>query len=256
MNSTVSALLLDISGVLYDGAKPIAGATKTIEYARNAGFQIRFVTNTASKSADGIVRDLAKMGISIRADELFTAPFAARDYVEKKGLRPYVLLHENVLPVFDGVSQENPNAVVLGDARDALNYENLNKVFRLCKNGAPLIAVGMNKYFSHNNQLQLDAGPFVYAIEWASACKALIMGKPSNTFFLQAAASTGFSPHECLMVGDDVQADVLGAVSAGLQGCLVQTGKYRRGDEALVQGYAHIISSIVALPDVVELCHA
>jgi ribonucleotide monophosphatase NagD (HAD superfamily) len=33
------------------------------------------------------------------------------------------------------------------------------------------------------------------------------------------------------MVGDDVEADVNGATDAGLQGILVQTGKYRDGDE-------------------------
>ncbi|MCY1560530.1 HAD hydrolase [compost metagenome] len=39
-----------------------------------------------------------------------------------------------------------------------------------------------------------------------------------------------------LMIGDDVEGDVLGAQRAGLQGCLVQTGKYRRGDEAKAPG--------------------
>ena len=33
------------------------------------------------------------------------------------------------------------------------------------------------------------------------------------------------------MVGDDVEADVGGAMAAGLKGVLVRTGKYRPGDE-------------------------
>lgn len=33
------------------------------------------------------------------------------------------------------------------------------------------------------------------------------------------------------MVGDDAEADVGGALAAGLQGVLVRTGKYRPGDE-------------------------
>ncbi len=35
------------------------------------------------------------------------------------------------------------------------------------------------------------------------------------------------------MVGDDVRVDVLGAQAAGVAGCLVRTGKYVEGDEAV-----------------------
>ncbi|WP_372868551.1 HAD hydrolase-like protein [Pseudomonas sp.] len=37
-------------------------------------------------------------------------------------------------------------------------------------------------------------------------------------------------------MGDDVESDVLGAQKAGLQACLVQTGKYRAGDESKAPG--------------------
>lgn len=59
------------------------------------------------------------------------------------------------------------------------------------------------------------------------------MGKPSRTFFSLAVARLegGLSPAQVLMVGDDIRDDVLGAQSAGLQGALVRTGKYRPGDE-------------------------
>lgn len=36
---------------------------------------------------------------------------------------------------------------------------------------------------------------------------------------------------ECVMVGDDVRKDVGGARVLGIRGALLQTGKYRRGDE-------------------------
>jgi ribonucleotide monophosphatase NagD (HAD superfamily) len=36
------------------------------------------------------------------------------------------------------------------------------------------------------------------------------------------------------MIGDDVEADVNGALAVGLQTVLVRTGKYRAGDELLM----------------------
>jgi ribonucleotide monophosphatase NagD (HAD superfamily) len=53
------------------------------------------------------------------------------------------------------------------------------------------------------------------------------MGKPSAAFFWVVTGSLALPPAECLMIGDDVEADVCGARSAGLQAALVQTGKYR-----------------------------
>ena len=54
-----------------------------------------------------------------------------------------------------------------------------------------------------------------------------MIGKPSPVFFNQAASLLGMSPRDLVMIGDDVDSDVGGAMRAGLQGILVKTGKYR-----------------------------
>ena len=36
-----------------------------------------------------------------------------------------------------------------------------------------------------------------------------------------------------VMIGDDVQDDVQGAISFGMRGCLVRTGKYREGKSSI-----------------------
>jgi hypothetical protein len=42
---------------------------------------------------------------------------------------------------------------------------------------------------------------------------------------------------EAVMIGDDVQQDVCGALAVGMRGVLVRTGKYRTGDEATAGTY-------------------
>lgn len=248
MEVTVSlnyeALLLDLSGVLYDGSRPIAGAREAVAQARARGLILRFVTNTATKSAATLIADLQRMGIDVHADEIFTAPMAAKSYVQQRGLRPYLLLHRAIRPEFADLDQHDPDCVVLGDARDDLTYAHMNRAFQLCKNGAPLIGIGMNKYFMDDAGLMLDAGAFIRAIEWAADVEAIVMGKPSPAFFAEVVRSTGVAADRCLMVGDDVVADVAGAVAAGLQGCLVRTGKYLAGDEAKLPPQARLIDSI------------
>lgn len=244
MSLPCAALLLDLSGVLYDGTRMIAGAREAVEQARRSGLILRFVTNTATKPASILIDDMRKMQIDVRPDEIVTAPMAARSYLQQYDLRPYLLLHKAIRHEFAELDQSDPNCVVLGDARDDLNYSSLNKAFQLCKNGAPLIGIGMNKYFLDDDGLMLDAGAFIRAIEWAADVEALIMGKPSAAFFAQVVQSTGVPAARCLMVGDDVMADVVGAVDAGLQGCLVKTGKFLPGDEMKAPPGARIVDSI------------
>ncbi len=247
MSSRYDALLLDLSGVLYDGSRLIAGAPEAVAAARGRGLILRFVTNTASKPAVTILAELQQMGIDARDGELVTAPMAAKQYLQRHDLRPYALVHRAIRHEFADIDQNEPNCVLLGDARDDLDYNHLNRAFQLCKQGAPLIGIGMNKYFMDDDGLMLDAGAFIRAIEWAADIEAVIMGKPSADFFAQVVDSTGVEAARCLMVGDDVTADVVGAVDAGLQGCLVRTGKFLAGDERKLPEGAQLIDSIAAL---------
>lgn len=250
MNQTgasFKALLLDLSGVLYDGDRTIDGALDAVLLARQHKLVLRFVTNTATKSRRQILDKLAGLGFELAADELFTAPDAARAYLQANDLSPYCLIHPNIRPDFHDLCRGENNCVVLGDARDDMSYANLNRAFRLVHKGCPLIAIGENKYFLDGDQLSLDAGPFVHAIAWASGCKPIVTGKPSADFFEQVVASTGFSAGECLMIGDDVLGDVKGALDAGLQARLVQTGKYQPGDEGRIEPGAQTLTSIARL---------
>ncbi len=72
-------------------------------------------------------------------------------------------------------------------------------------------------------------------------------GKPVPEFFRQIVASTPHEAQDCLMVGDDVEGDVTGAIRAGLQGCLLRTGKFQTGDEGKLPDAPRIIDSVDAL---------
>jgi HAD superfamily hydrolase (TIGR01458 family) len=93
--------------------------------------------------------------------------------------------------------------------------------------GADLIALQKNRYWETADGLSLDAGPFVTAIEYATGREADVVGKPAPSFFELTLSDLGVTADRVAMVGDDVEADVGGAMDAGLAGILVRTGKYR-----------------------------
>jgi HAD superfamily hydrolase (TIGR01458 family) len=227
----IRGVLLDLSGVLYVGDQALPGALNAVVRLQGSGMPVRYITNTTRSPRRAIHDMLARMGFSIPEAEIFTAPGAVRAVLERDGLRPLLIIHPDLKPEFADLPQDPPDAVVLGDAGNSFTYETLNRAFRLLMDGAPLLAMGNNRYFKEADGLSLDIGPFLKALEYAAGVQGTVLGKPSADFFHAAVSDMGLEPAEVLMVGDDVEADVQGAIDAGLQACLVRTGKYCAGDE-------------------------
>ncbi len=246
------ALLLDISGVLYQDGEPLPGALAAVQRVQGAGLPLRLLTNTSRQTGAAVHAQLCAMGFTVTREQVYTAPAAVLAYLRQHGLRPYLLIHPELEPEFAALDCREPDAVVVCDAAHRFDYDHLNRAFQLLAGGAPLIAVGDNRYYRGGGQLQLDAGPFIRALEYAADTRAIILGKPAAAFFHAALAELGAAPAEALMVGDDVEADVIGALDAGLQACLVQTGKYRPGDEARAPGARLAADVAAALEGVLE----
>lgn len=241
----IHGVLLDLSGVLYVGDKVLPGALDAVQSLMDSGLPVRYITNTTRKTSAKILDQLKNMRFQVSPDELFTAPMAARDYLKQHNLVPYLLIHPDLEPEFPDFRQRNDiNAVLVGDAGDGFTYSKMNEAFRHLQTGASFLALGVNRYFKDGGQFSLDAGAFVRALEYATDSSATVIGKPPPEFYLSAVNSIGCRPEQVMMVGDDVDSDVLGAIESGLQGILVRTGKYRSGDEKILDNKAHCTADI------------
>jgi len=243
----IQGILLDLSGVLYTGNQVIPGALTALQQLRDKNLPVRYITNTTRKPSAAIIKQLTAMGFNVKLEELFTAPIAARDYLKDNRLTPYLLVHPELEEEFTTLEQgDNVNAVVVGDAAEGFSYDRMNRAFRYLLENANLVALGINRYFRDGDQLCLDAGPYIKALEYASGKTALVFGKPAHAFYMSAVDNIGCLSEATIMVGDDIESDVIGAVDAGLQGILVQTGKYRSGDETRLPGNAVCVKDIAA----------
>jgi len=232
----IRAVLLDLGGVVYQGARPLPGAVDAIAGLRTAGLTLRFLTNTTRMPRRALLERLSAMGIAVTDAELFTPAQGARAWLAAKKLAPHLLIHPALAEDFADLPTSGREAVVIGDAADGFSYAALNAAFRKLIAGAEFVALARNRSFKdEDGELSLDAGAFVAALEFACQRKALVYGKPAPGFFNGALASIECDGKEAVMVGDDAEADVAGALAAGLgSAVLVRTGKYRRGDEARV----------------------
>lgn len=146
---------------------------------------------------------------------------------------PDLLVHPGLLEEFADLPAGDGVAVIVGNAGERFTYASMNRVFRTLLGGGRLLALATNRTFKDaDGQFNLDARPFVAALEFAIGQSALILGKPSRDFFASALASMACTFENAVMVGEDTEADVAGARSTGVgYAILVRTGKYRDGDE-------------------------
>jgi len=231
----IKGVLLDLGGVVYIGDEPLPGAAEAIAALRNSGIAIRFLTNATRNPRRRILEKLQAMGVAAEADELFTPATAALRIIEEENLSPHLLIDPRLAEDFEGLTRGGKPAVVIGDAGEGFTYDAMNEAFRRLDAGAEFLALANNRSFrGSDGKLNLDAGAFVAALAFASRREPLVLGKPSPDYFAAALASMGCKADEAIMIGDDVESDVGGAMASGLTGILVKTGKYHEGAEKLI----------------------
>jgi len=253
--SIAPAVLLDIDGVLYVGDEPIPGAIAALAELQTLSAGMRLVTNTTSKSRRQIVDHLRQLGFDVGMQEVLTPAALAVRHCRERGHRSVKLLVGEALREDLTELAQTPStvgavdAVVLGDLGEGFTAAVLNEAFRLLMDGAELVALQHNRYWRRPDGLVLDVGAYSAALEYATGCDAVVVGKPAPAFFAAALAELNAQPDAAVMIGDDVEADVGGAIDAGLRGILVRTGKYRKDTlEASGVTPTEIVDSIAEVP--------
>lgn len=278
---SLRAVLIDIDGVLTVSWQPLPGAVEALREIRGAGLAVALVTNTTSRTRTSIAGTLSEAGFPVTAEDILTAPAVTAAYVAEHfpGARCALLNSGDIgedladlgdlgdlgdledlgdvdlLDADDSGSDSHavPDVVIVGGAGPEFDYVALNRAFGYLQRGARLVAMHRNLYWRTEDGLQLDSGAFLAGLEKAARTEAVVTGKPSAAFFASALARLGAGADEALMVGDDIESDVLAAQAAGLTGVLVRTGKYLPETHRDASGSPdHVIDSFADLPALVR----
>jgi HAD superfamily hydrolase (TIGR01458 family) len=252
----VTAVLLDIDGVLTLSGAAFPGAAAAVAQLRADGHAIRFVTNNTIRSRAALAHELRDLGFALDTAELETTPLAAGRVLA--GKRVLALTAEAIhddLAAFVDLVDANVDVVLVGGAEETGDtdrmyaYQSLDQAFRELLGGARLVALHKNRWWQTAAGPRLDGGAYVAALEYAAGVTAEIVGKPSAAYFESALASLGVAAVEAVMVGDDAETDVSAAIRLGMRGVLVRTGKFREDtvERADPQPTA-VIDSIADLP--------
>jgi HAD superfamily hydrolase (TIGR01458 family) len=244
----VRALLLDLDGVIVVAEQAVPGAPEAIARIEARGFPYRIVTNTSAVSRATLARWSGKIGAPIPASRFQSALSASAAWTARHlpGAPLYVLASEDAKSEFAGqrlLTHEEAGergasaaAVIVGDSPEEVTFDNMNRAFRLIRNGAVLVGMHQNPWWLTPEGPTLDSGAFVAGLEFATEKRARIIGKPHPEFFsvaitdLRREAGRDLARADIAMVGDDVRSDVRAAQRAGLRGIFVLSGKHGIAD--------------------------
>ena len=252
----MTAILLDIDGVLHVSGQAVPGAPEAVQALRDEGHRLRFVTNNTTRARRVLAEELQSIGFDLDGEDISTTPLAAGKLLQ--GKRVLALTMSSIrddLAQYVELVDDGADAVLLGGADESdetgevFSYDRLNQAYAELREGARLVCLHKNKWWQTSRGPLLDAGAFVVGLEYAAGIHAEVVGKPTAAYFQAALAEVNAMPAEAVMVGDDVEADICGAKAIGMRGVLVRTGKFRPAalNEAKPQPDA-VVDSIADVP--------
>lgn len=76
--------LIDMDGVLYRGTEIIPGAEEFIRQLRHRNIPFRFLTNNSQRTRLDVVAKLARMGIDVEEEHVFTCAMATARFLAQQ----------------------------------------------------------------------------------------------------------------------------------------------------------------------------
>lgn len=221
----------DLDGVLSVGKENprYVGGRDVVTKIKALGKKRAVLTNDSTHTRDEIHQNLTKLGFSFDLQEILTSSYLTALYLTQRfGKTGFFLVGEQGLrreleAAGHYQTEEKPKAVVVGFDRK-LSYEKLNRAQGLLRSGAWLVGSYGGAVFMSDHGPALSAGPIIKALEYGSGKRAIMIGKPSPRMFQLALQQAHEKPRNAVMIGDQIETDLLGARRAGVHTVLVLTG--------------------------------
>jgi len=242
LSLTMKLVIFDIDGVLLRGLQALPHAADSVKKLREHCVVVSFLTNNSSSAPEVYAQRLINASIDANPDEIMTSAIATVLYLRKlspEGARILVVGEEGITSAmsdagFTIIDYDNPSSVdyvVVGMDR-GFNYEKLaraqseiwfNKAILIGTNNDPIYPI-------ENGGIRPGGGTMIAALEACTRQKALIIGKPETITIDLILEKYKVEKDEAMIVGDNLDTDILAGKRAGIATAFVLTGIHTEND--------------------------
>ncbi|MBK5268296.1 MAG: HAD-IIA family hydrolase [Acidimicrobiia bacterium] len=255
----MSALVVDLDGVVYLGDEPIPGARQALERCERSGHEIWFATNSSLRTPEEAADKIRRItGYEAQPQQVVTSAMAAARLAGTLGVTKalvvggsgvrYAVTTEGIEIVSDPWSAD---VVVVGLDLD-LHYDTVRDATLAIRNGARFIATNLDPSYPMPDGQWPGAGAIVELVRVASGVDPIATGKPDVAMIDLIAERIG-SHTDIWMIGDRPSTDLAMAKTAGWRSVLVLTGVVDSAADVPARWTPDlVIDSIADLPDELE----
>lgn len=227
--SRIRGYLLDMDGTLYIGGRAVPGA---VELMRALEGRPRLVlTNNSSASRGKYRARLAALGMRVRLDDVLTSGEASAQWLVASTplRRPYVLGTRALVDAcrragLEPARADEADCVLLG-YDTTLRYARWSEACLLVAAGLPYYATHADRTCISPQGLLPDAGAIIAGIEVTTGKKPIVLGKPESAMVEAGLRRLGTAPEETLILGDQLDTDMLLGLRSGVLAVLTLTGE-------------------------------
>lgn len=224
--------IFDLDGTCYLGDALLPTVGKTIAHLRELGRRTIFLSNNPTQTREVYAERLTRLGLPTPPEDVINSSMVMVDFLRHRmpGARLFVvgeepLRRELAEAGFDVADNARDVAAVIASFDRTFDYRKLQIAFDAIRAGARFFATNSDRYCPVPGGGQPDAAAVIAAIE---ACTTVgveaIVGKPSHYMAESVLERLSLAPHQCLMVGDRLETDVLFGLNAGMDAALTLTG--------------------------------
>ena len=239
--SPYSAVLLDLDGTIYFEDHPLPGSVDLIHRLQAEKIKFACISNSTT-SPQRVVKRLAGMGIDLPPEQIYTAGAAAVDYVVNRfnspsGPRAFNLATQGVQDMLLNrghwvqSDSEKCDAIIIGaPANQYADFDRQRIALSLLRNGALAVGVCADRIYPSPRGWEFGSGALTLMLAYAADVQPVYCGKPEKVFFAELCHRLAVPPERCILIGDNLEADIRGAKQMGMKTILTLTGVARPDD--------------------------
>lgn len=228
----IEYFLLDMDGTIFVDDYPIGDMANTLQFLRDKGKKIVYLTNNTAKSADSYIEKLKRLNFYGENDIIYSAGVATCEYLNDfyKGKTVYALATKSYKAelIKYGINLvEEPNCdVALMTYDTELNYKDLCTFVKALENGATYISTHPDNRCNTIDGFIPDAGSFVKMIEASNGfTPSLVIGKPNTIMGDTLKRRFNKEAKNFIMVGDRLDTDLRFGLNNGFYAMTVLSGE-------------------------------
>lgn len=239
--------IFDLDGTVYRGDNIIPNADKTINYLKEFGKKVLFISNKTTGTVNDYHQFLKSFGINNEADEIINSTIVLKNYLLNNfpqnkfyAIGEQSFVNELISAGLNYSINPKEIEILIVTLDRTLDYDKLEIAAKALENGARFFAANIDDTCPVEGGEVLDAGSTISALEKRTHKKLeLHFGKPSEFMMNEIKLKLKGNISKTILLGDRLETDILMGNKLGIDTALVATGVklYLNGNSGIEPTY-------------------